>query len=42
MNIFLDTVRHASDVAKNKGIIEHEYKEWKDIWTESPCISSWV
>ena len=40
MNIFLATVRHASDVAKDKGLIEH--KEWEDIWAESPCISSWV
>ena len=40
MNIFLATVRHASDVAKDEGLIEH--KEWEDIWAESPCISSWV
>ena len=40
MNIFLATVRHASDVAKDESLIEH--KEWEDIWAESPCISSWV
>ena len=33
---------HASDVAQNEGLIEHEHKEWEDTWAESPCISSWV
>ena len=30
MNIFLDTVRHISDVAKEEKHIDH--KEWEDIW----------
>jgi len=40
MNIFLDTVRHASDVSKDERHIDHN--ELEDIWAESPCISSWV
>ena len=38
MNIFIATVRHASDVSKDERHIEHKILE--DIRAESPCISS--
>ena len=38
MNIFIATLRHASDVSKDERHIEHKILE--DIRAESPCISS--